>query len=183
MTDGKQEVLFRREHHDLREDINKFLSQVREELDDHREALNEGTNELESTYELINQMNSRLDKFQERLDELTLLLKHTPPLRSASEFKIQQLTGQEKEVFFALYALTETTPLVTYHQLARRLTTSVDAVSRLMTTLISKGVPVEKKYANGNAFLGLDKDFRQLQAKENIVKLDTKLSYWTGNTS
>ena len=179
--DGKQQFLFRREHQDLRDDINAFLLQIREELDDHREALNANTNEIESTYELMNQMNARLDKFQERLDELTLLVKHVPPSITTADFKLQPLTGQEKEVFFALYVLTETTPAVTYHQLARKMTTSVEAVSRLITTLISKGVHVDKKYSNGNAFLGLDPAFRQLQAKQNVVKLDTKLSYWSSN--
>lgn len=176
----KQSVLFRREHEDLRQDIDAFLEQVRDEMDDHRVALNENTNEIEANYELLNQIASRLDKLQQRVDELTMLVRHGKPEAPVVEFKIQPLTGQEKEVFFALYALTETAPTVTYHQLARKLTTSVEDISRRITTLISKGIPVEKKYSNGNAFLGLDKAFRQLQAKENVVRLDTKLSYWQG---
>jgi DNA-binding MarR family transcriptional regulator len=175
--EDKQEVLFRREHHDVREKIDTFLEQIREELDDHRAALNENTNEIESNYELLNQLNARMDKISERLDELTMLVKHgSPP--STQEFKIEPLTGQEKETFFALYTLTETTPAVTYHQLARKLTTTVEAVSRTITSMIGKGVPVEKKYSNGNAFLGLDKHFREAQAKQNLVRLDTKLTYW-----
>ena len=118
-----------------------------------------------------------MDKFQERLDDLTMLVKHGPP-DQLPEFKIQPLTAPEKELFFALYTLTETTPFVTYHQLARKAASTVELVSRLITALISKGIPVDKKYSSGNAFLGLDKQFRQVQAKQNIVKLDTKLTYW-----
>ena len=176
--EAKQSVLFRRERDDLREAIDAFLAEVRDELDDHRIALNENTSEIESNYELLNQLNSRLDKLQARVDELTMLVRHGKPPEQVPEFKLQPLTGQEKEAFFALYTLTETAPTVTYHQLARKLTTTVEAVSRHITALISKGIPVEKKYASGNAFLGLDRQFRQLQAKENIVKLDTKLTYW-----
>ena len=154
------------------------LSQVREELDDHRIALNEHTNEIESVYELLNQLSSRLDKLQERLDTVSMLVSNGKP-EQVCEFKIHPLSSQEKEVFFALYPLTETTPFVTYHQLARKLATSVESVARSITALISKSVPVEKKYSNGNAFLGLDKQFRQVQAKENIAKLDTKLTYWS----
>jgi hypothetical protein len=179
--EAKQQVLFRRENDGLRSRIDEFMDQVREELDDHRGALNENTNEIEGNYELLNQLNARLDRLQERLDELTMLVRHGRPEAPVVEYKIQPLTGQEKEIFFALYTLTETTPFVTYHQLARKLTTTVDAVSRAITALIGKGVPVEKKYASGNAFLGLDKQFRQVQAKDNVVKLDTKLTYWSAN--
>lgn len=178
MENEKQDVLFRREHHDVREKIDAFIEQIRDELDDHRAALNENTNEIESNYELLNQLNARMDKLQERLDELTMLVKHGSAAPSVNEYKLEPLTGQEKEAFFALYTLTETTPAVTYHQLARKLTTTVEAVSRMITTIIGKGVPVEKKYSNGNAFLGLDKQFRERQAKENLVRLDTKLTYW-----
>ncbi|HSU73137.1 MAG TPA: hypothetical protein VLJ21_04800 [Candidatus Binatia bacterium] len=177
-NEDKQQVLFRREHHDVREKIDAFIEQIRDELDDHRTALNENTNEIESNYELLNQLNARMDKLQERLDELTMLVKHGTTSPTVQEFKIEPLTGQEKEAFFALYTLTETTPFVTYHQLARKLTTTVEAVSRTMTCLIGKGIPVEKKYANGNAFLGLDRAFREVQAKQNLVRLDTKLTYW-----
>jgi len=172
-----QQVLFRRENQTLRSDIDAFLSDVRDELDDHREALNENTSEIESTFELFNKLNCRLDKLQERLDEITMLVKHGPA-PSKKEFKISPLSRPEKEVFFALYTLTETTPFATYHQLAKKLVTTVESVARNITALISKGIPVDKKYSNGNAFLGLDKDFKQTQAKENIVKLDTKLTYW-----
>jgi len=180
MEKDKQEVLFRREHHDIREKIDAFMEQVRDELDDHRTALNENTNEIESNYELLNQLAVKLDKLNERLDELTMLVKHGRPEAPAQDWKLEPLTGQEKEAFFALYTITETTPYITYHQLARKLATTVEAVSRTITSLIGKGVPVEKKYANGNAFLGLDKAFREAQAKHNLVKLDTKLTYWAG---
>ncbi len=178
MENEGQQTLFRREHDDLRQDLDKTFLSIQDQLDDHRSALNENTSEIESNFELLNQLNSRLDKLQERLDELTMLVRHGKPAEVMPEFKVQPLTGPEKEAFFALYTLTETTPFVTYHQLARKLTTSVEIVSRSITALISKGVPVEKKYSSGNAFLGLDKQFRQAQAKQNIVKLDTKLTYW-----
>ena len=105
--------------------------------------MNENTNEIESTYELFNKMNARMDKLQERLDEITMLVKHGPA-PSIKEFKLSPLSGQEKEVFFALYTLTETTPFATYHQLARKVVTTVESVARHVTTLISKGIPVEK---------------------------------------
>ncbi len=172
-----QQTLFRRENHDLRDDLDASFSQVQEQLDDHRSTLNEHTNEIETSYELMNQLALKIDKLQQRLDELTMLVRHGKPVDNVA-FAIQPLTPAEKEVFFALYTLTETTPFVTYHQLAKKIANTVEVVSRQLNMLISKGVPVEKKYSNGNAFLGLDKQFRQMQAKQNIVKLDTKLTYW-----
>ena len=78
----------------------------------------------------------------------------------------------------ALYTLGELQPFVSYKQLARRLCTTDAVVASFITNLIEKGVPVLKKYDNNIAYLKLEDQFRQRQAKENLVGVNTLLSYW-----
>lgn len=147
---------------------------MRDELDDHRLAINENTDELSATNEFLNELNRKLDRMSERLDELTLLVKGS---KDEKKLVLQPLTSKEKQVFLALYLLTESQPYASYEQLARKLLDDKSAVMNAVTSMIQKGVPVLKKYDGNSVFLKLDAQFRQLQAKQNIVKLDSLLSW------
>ncbi len=159
------------------------LASVREELDDYREAINENTSEVQTTTEIVGQIDKRIDRLAERIDQLFLIVKQLSPqaeeLAKEHSFEVQDLSRREKEVFFALYVLGEQQPFVSYRQLARRLLLPENQIPGFVATLIAKGVPMKKKYHQNQAFIALDDAFRQVQAKHNIVHLDTKLSYWT----
>ncbi len=88
------------------------------------------------------------------------------------------LTNREKEVFMAIYSLGEMQPCMSYKQLAKKLCTSESLVASYITNIIEKGVPIVKKYDAGIAYIKLDDLFRQVQAKENLVGVNTVLSYW-----
>jgi DNA-binding CsgD family transcriptional regulator len=94
------------------------------------------------------------------------------------KFEIQPLTKREKEVFYALYVLTEEKRYTTYKAVARRACYSENLVASYITNLIEKGIPIVKKYANRTAYLSLNPDFREIQAKENIVGVNTLLTHW-----
>ena len=92
--------------------------------------------------------------------------------------EIQPLTKKEQEVFQALYVVGEGVPFVSYKQLARKLGWSEALISGFVTNLIEKGVPVVKKYDAGQAFVQLEPKFRQKQAKEVVIGLNSLLSHW-----
>lgn len=170
----KQEVLLSSDAVVFRQECNAILECMRDELDDHRLAINENTDELSATNEFLNELNRKLDRMSERLDELTLLVKGS---KDEKKLDIQPLTSREKQVFLALYVLTESQPYASYEQLARKLLNDKSVVMNAVTSMIQKGVPVLKKYDGNSVFLKLDAQFRQLQAKQNIVKLDSLLSW------
>lgn len=151
------------------------LQCMREELDDHRLAINENTSELESTSEVINDLGRKLDKLYERVDELTLLVKGQ---KAQKTFDVQPLTSREKEVFHALYVLTQEQPYASYEQLARKTKLSKDLVATYVTGLVQKGVPVLKRHVGLRVFVGMDPAFKELQAKKNIVGLNAPLTCW-----
>ena len=148
---------------------------MREELDDHRLAINENTDELSATNEFTNELSQRLDKLTERVDELTLLIKGQ---KEEKQFSIQPLTNREKEVFHTLYVLTESQPYASYEQIARKMLTSKGIVMDTLTSMALKGVPILKKLDGTTVFLKLDQDFRQVQAKQNVIGLNSLLTSW-----
>ena len=158
--------------------VADVLATVREELDDHREAINENQNEITINQELFNELSSRLDKLTERIDELTMLIKCGVRAQK-QEWKIEPLTTREKEVFQAVYALSEErNNAATYKELAQRLKTSEASVTAFIGSFVAKGIPIIKRYSGGKAYVGLDQAFRHVQAKENIVGVNTLLTYW-----
>jgi len=171
----KQEVLLSSDAVVFRQQLSTVLACMREELDDHRLAVNENTDELAATNEFMNELSRRVDKLAERIDELTLLIKGP---QSEKKFDIQPLNCKEKEVFHALYVLTESQPYASYEQVARKTLLTKGIVMDLVTSMIQKGVPVLKKLDGTTVFLKLDFDFRQLQAKKNVVGLNSLLSAW-----
>lgn len=151
------------------------LDLVREELDDHREAINEGANETQATFQFVQLLNDKIERLAERVDELTLLVKGK---RERPEFNITPLNGREKELFLVLYTITEAKTYATYREIARKLAWSESLVGSYVTNLIEKGVPVLKKYADGTVYLRLEEDFRREQARNNIVGVDSRLTRW-----
>jgi len=155
--------------------MNSIFDALREELDDHRAAINENTNEIQANHEYIRSVEEKLDKLHARIEELFLLVEGK---KAEQKLEIQPLTRREQEVFQALYIVGEGIPFVSYRQLARKLNISETLISGLITNLIEKGVPILKKYDSGMAFVQLEPKFRQRQAKEVIIGLNSLLSHW-----
>jgi len=171
----KQELLLSSDASVFRQQLSTVLSCMREELDDHRLAINENTDELAATNEFLNELSRKLDKIAERVDELTLHVKGT---KEEKKFELQPLTEREKEVFHALYVLTESQPYASYEHIARKTLLTKGIVMDHITSMIQKGIPVLKKLDGTTAFLKLDPDFRQIQAKQNVIGLNSLLTAW-----
>jgi len=155
--------------------FKEVISSLKEELDDHRLSINDNTDEIQSSFALLCELDKKIEKIAERLDELHLAVNGG---KAKKEFKITPLTNKEKEVFMALYSLGEVQPFVSYRQIAKKVRSSENLVASYITNLIEKGVPIIKKYDGGIAYIKLDDLFRQVQAKENLVGVNTVLSYW-----
>lgn len=156
--------------------VELVLDQIKEELDDHRLSINETTVEVQASYEEIQNLHNKIDKLNEKLEELSLLIKGRK--EEPHEFNITPLTNKEKEVFVALYSLNEASEFITYRQIARKLGLSEPLVSLYVNSMREKGIPVSKRFKGNSVLLKLDDKFRQEQAKNNIVKVNTLLTYW-----
>jgi hypothetical protein len=158
--------------------VADVLAKVRGELDDHREAINENTNEITLNQEFLGEISSRIDRLAERIDELTLFVKGSGKSSQAS-WDIKPLSEREKEVFHAFYVLCEQkNNAVTYKELAQQLDVGESTAAGFMTSFVAKGIPLVKRYHAGRAYVGMEQGFRMAQAQRNIVGLSTLLTYW-----
>ena len=161
--------------------LKKAFESIKEEFTEHRESINQNTNEIQSNYEYLCKLETKMDKLTERMDELTLVLtKGNIPYvveTSAPEEKdvinVPKLSVREQEIFLVLYTAEE--PL-TYKSIARKAALNESLVMNYIVALISKGVPLIKRYVNNVVYVILDHEFKQLQAKENLLNINEEIT-------
>lgn len=165
----------------IEEKVKRSFDKVKEELDMHRESINDNTEEIQLNYESIIELDKRIDKIEEKVERIEMILSNLMnnaniTLKNENEdvpylTKSYELNNREKEVFACLYALCEQQENVTYDLIATKLGYSKGIVIDYINRLIEKGIPIIKRYINGIPFLDIDPEFRQLQAKKNILKI------------
>lgn len=156
----------------LKQRFDAALKGIREEFDDHRESINDNTCEIEANYELLCKLESKVDRLQEQFEQVQLLLSNNASIAPGAS-QCAELDEKEKEIFLLLNTSSRDSPL-TYREIANAVRESEFLVRGYITNMIEKGVPVGKRYVNDVALLSLDKDFRERQARENIVKLSQR---------
>ncbi|MFH2020738.1 MAG: hypothetical protein ABIJ34_04950 [archaeon] len=150
--------------------IKNSFGKIKSEMNDHLESINENTNEIVAISEYTEQLEAMILKLGERVDELELELAKIKGIKksSMSDYENIVLTPKETEIFKVLYETNGN--LMDYNKIARNLGLTEEIARKTVENLIIKGIPVIKKYFEGSIYLILDSDFRNLQAKENIIK-------------
>lgn len=157
----------------LKKELDSNVKQVKEELEEHLDTINNNTNEIQSNYNYLCDIDAKIDKLNQRIDKIQLLLRN---LSKKKEFIVENpnfshpLTVPERELFLVLYTTENTT--LSYREIAERLGFMESIARELVFSLIERGIPIIKEYKHGKVFVKLDKGFKELQAKENILKID-----------
>ena len=150
------------------------LKGIREEFDDHRESINDSTNEIEANYELLCRLESKVDRIEQQLERLQMAFSNFSGATSrAAELSEIDLEEREKDVFLILYTAADDKPL-SYRDIAAALKESEFLVRGYLTNMIEKGVPISKRYVNDVAYISLDSSFKDRQARENLVRLSQR---------
>jgi hypothetical protein len=136
---------------------------VRQALEEHLSAINENTSEIQSLFDYLQEMDVKMEKLTSRLDQLQL--NQGLPLPKT---EVQSLNHTEKKVFLVLY--TEETPLA-FNEIARRGEVPTSIVPECISSLARKGIPLSRTFCNEQLFVKISKEFKEMQAKENIVNL------------
>lgn len=152
-------------------DLREIFSEIRDEFEDHLTAINENTGEIQANYEALSELDSKIDRLGERLDKIELFLKGEGfKADEEPKFNIPKLTKNEQEAFLILYTHEEKGP-ISYEELARKLCLTEELAASYVQSLVAKGVPIHKRYITNRAFVRLDKNFKHLQTKKNILKI------------
>ena len=155
------------------ENLKKAVQELREQVDDHLTAINGNTNEIQSNYEYSFEIESKINKLAEKIEEISLFIGLNFNEKSP---KMPILTTVEKEVFLAIYALCEEKGYATYQEIAKSINLSETLVMNYLTILLEKGIPIIKSYNDNETKLKISSFFKNLQTKNNILKINEDIS-------
>ncbi len=167
-----KEILGQKSIKEVEIKIKGSFKKVKQELEDHLDAINENTNEVQSIYETTCDIESKIDKLNQRIDKIELMLRNFFIKEEKIVYKVNPLEALEKNVFLSLYLQEEEKGTVTYDDLAKDCHVGEDKIIEIIESIMKKGIPITKKYINNVAYLKMDSDFKKQQAKENIIRLE-----------
>lgn len=154
--------------------VKQEINTLKTELNEHLEAINGNTGEITASYVCMNEVNDKLEKLTERLERIEIFLQMEGNfLIEEKSFDVKPLTNAEQQVFLVIYALEDEKGLVSYPEISRKTGMPSYMISEYISRLVEKGLPIMKKYVNNIPYIKLNPDFKRLQAKENILMIDT----------
>ena len=159
----------------LNSKLKSIFSSIHIEFEDHLDTINENTNEIQTNFEYLCKLDNKITKLNERIDEIHLILGKLTGKKTFKKSRlddIDPLTTTEKNIFLNIY--TEQAP-ITYAGLAKKMKMPIPLIREYITNLLEKGIPIQKIYKNTRPHIFLDSKFKNLQAKQNILKIEQKV--------
>jgi hypothetical protein len=155
-------------------ELKEALISLRNELDEHLEAINGNTSEIQTSFGCMDDINGKLEKLKERVEYIEMFLQSNSNfITEEKSFDVKPLSRTEQHVFLVIYALENEKGLISYSDICRKTGFPIYVVSEYMARLVEKGIPLVKKYVNNMPYIKLNPEFKRLQAKENILMIDT----------
>ncbi len=154
------------ENNDFKRKVKRAFKLIKNELDEHLDAINQNTNEIQGLYEIISELENKLDTLAERLEHFEMQLHDNHRIN---------LSEDEKKIFHVLYLLSETKPFVLISELQEKLDMDAFVLDALINSMIAKGVGIEKLIKSGTVAYRLENTFRIIQTKNNVLNIDNRL--------
>ncbi|MBN1385464.1 hypothetical protein JW968_00625 [Candidatus Woesearchaeota archaeon] len=147
--------------------LKRSFHAIREEMDDHREAINENTREIQENSVVFSDFDARLAKLEERMDELQLMIHSLP--KAKEEIFLDEV---EAKVFLVLYTFSIGSPL-SLQDIARRANLTELKVRQILRSIMEKGIIVRTNEVDNTLFYELDDAFAARHAKHSIVRMES----------
>jgi len=160
----------------LNENLKTSFKNIKEEMEDHLQSINENTEEIHSQSTRIFELDYKIEKLNEKLDEIRMLIEKSAGRdleKIRKVFDLIPLTRAEQEVFMLMYA--SDTPL-TFEEMSRRTGLMRPVAESYVESIIRKGIPVVKQFIGGREFVSVDKAFKDIQAKENVLEIQENVA-------
>lgn len=155
------------------EKVKHAFLKIKDDLEEHLDGINQNTNEIQSNYEYLCKLGQKLDAIKERLEAVQVRLNELDTGEKPGRI---DLSHEEKKVFLTIYKYSTPKRFISYSDVSKKLGIPISLVRFFITNLIEKDVPIVKKYRNREVLVGLDDEFRELQAKENIVNINESIT-------
>lgn len=149
--------------------VNVAFKKVGSELSDHLDTINANTSELDALTQMITVLEQKIDKLNERIDTLSV---SSSSKKDFSKDATYDLSIKEQEVFATLYTSNQ---FLSIKEISKIIGRTDDITSIVIKRLIKKDIPIFKKTVKSVDFFSLDGEFKNLQAKNNVVHLHEKV--------
>ncbi len=153
---------------DIFEHLDNLSSGIREEFDEHLDAINENTEEISIQNSAICEIDNRLNKLEEKLDKVHFMFKQ---MLSRSVVSVD-LSKDEQKVFLMLYTHEG---FLSANDICDKSDIDKSLVEESLMALMDKGIPVEREILNKGVYFRLGKEFKLRQAKEEMVHVDHEI--------
>ena len=145
-------------------DLNNILSS----LEDHLQSINDNSAEIQSLFDYLQELELKMDRLSTRLDEVQIQHEHM------IKKDVQPLNHLEKQIFLVLYT---DEFAMTVKDICEKTKLPSSVVQERINTIISKGVPLVRSYVDKQVYIQIDGQFKERQAKENLVNLSLDSFY------
>ncbi len=156
------------------EKLKQAFKKIKEERDEHRESINQLTSELQTSFEYISDLEVKYEKIKEITDELQMF-KNSMLLNDKTHFSNIDLSLDEQKLFIIMYIFGEKEPL-SFKFITQKLGANDMVVKALLSSLLDKKVPITREKISSELYFNLDPRFRELQTKENLIKIHDSVS-------
>jgi len=156
----------------IQKKIKNAFSTVKEELTEHLDSINENTNEISANYDYLCELDSKINKLNEKLDNIQMMFQSFMQQKAVTVVK-PDLSMDEQKVFLLLYTSENT--LLSHKQISNKLEVPIIVTVSNINNLISKGIPIVEKKIDGDSYYELDRQFRDIQAKEGVVEISPSI--------
>lgn len=148
---------------DLR--IRNSFRVIKEEFEDHLDAINENTEELQHHNESLCELNNKIEKLSERVDQMSSMVREIVQDRPDIT-----LSPDEQRVFLVLYMHED--GFISFEDLVDKTHFNEEYVRNLITAMLDKGVRLTREITGGHLLFRLNPYFKARQVRENVVKID-----------
>ena len=149
--------------------LKKSFDSICEEFDDHLTAINENTLEIKENNEKIFILDQKIEKLASRLETTHMMISELMYRRN--KFSNIELSDEEQKVFLGIYS---DNGKVSYTVLSKKLGLKRSTVRLAVNSIKQKEIPIFIKKEGTETFAVMDSKFRELQATEQLIKIDEK---------
>ena len=158
----------RQTYHSFIDHLDNLTQEIREELDEHLDSINENTEEISIQNSAVCEIDNRLNKIEEKMDQMHFMFRQ---LMRNSLVSVD-LTKDEQKIFLVLYTHDG---FLSSEDVTSKSKVEVDTVEECLMALMDKGIPVEREIINKKVYFRMNSEFRLRQAKEQIVKISPEI--------
>lgn len=157
---------------DMEKNVKESFRNLKSELEDHLDSINDNTNEVEYFAELMMEFDNRLTRMENAIFSMTSKVNQIIP--DDNHPRSAKLTDKEADVFQIIFR-SENEP-VGLNDLSKQTNITENNVKKIVQNMIEKQIPIISTDTTNGRFFYVEESFREKQLKFNVLNLSTNLT-------